>query len=186
MNPALASLDIDPKTGVMWFTSGNLSKIFGLFVPQGGRGGSQLLTITDPLIVNPRGVAVDNVGRIAFESNGILRVFENGEDGYVEDVDNPMNGEEGGGGIVIMPRSRTNLDPAIHDGPGYANVLPTVFAPDAAECEWDLTLDDVVDGGDLGLLLGQWGADGTADFNDDDVVDGADLGLLLGGWGGCP
>jgi len=47
----------------------------------------------------------------------------------------------------------------------------------------DLNGDGVVDGADLGLLLGQWGADGPADLNDDGVVDGADLGLLLGAWG---
>jgi len=47
----------------------------------------------------------------------------------------------------------------------------------------DLNGDGVVDGADLGLLLGQWGGDGPADLNDDGVVDGADLGLLLGDWG---
>lgn len=46
----------------------------------------------------------------------------------------------------------------------------------------DLNDDDIVDGADLGILLGQWGGDGTADFNDDGVVDGGDLGALLGYW----
>lgn len=50
----------------------------------------------------------------------------------------------------------------------------------------DLNSDGIVDGADLGLLLGAWGQPcGTpcsADLNDDNVVDGADLGLLLGGW----
>jgi hypothetical protein len=39
-----------------------------------------------------------------------------------------------------------------------------------------------VDGVDLGILLGQWGSPGTADFNDDGVVDGVDMGVLLGAW----
>jgi len=47
----------------------------------------------------------------------------------------------------------------------------------------DLNGDGVVDGADLGLLLGQWESAGPADLNDDGVVDGADLGLLLGAWG---
>jgi len=47
----------------------------------------------------------------------------------------------------------------------------------------DLNGDGVVDGADLGILLGAWGGDGPADLNDDGVVDGADLGLLLGAWG---
>lgn len=47
----------------------------------------------------------------------------------------------------------------------------------------DLNGDGVVDGADLGLLLGAWDtADDAADLNDDGVVDGADLGLLLGAW----
>lgn len=49
----------------------------------------------------------------------------------------------------------------------------------------DLNGDWMVDGADLGNLLGQWGTDGTADFNNDGQVDGADLGALLGAWGGC-
>ena len=49
----------------------------------------------------------------------------------------------------------------------------------------DLNGDGVVDGADLGLLLGAWGTSGpAADLNEDGTVDGADLGLLLGAWGG--
>ena len=51
----------------------------------------------------------------------------------------------------------------------------------------DLNGDGVVDGADLGLLLGAWGpcppGGCPADLNGDGVVDGADLGLLLGAWG---
>ncbi|MFG0275025.1 MAG: FG-GAP-like repeat-containing protein [Phycisphaerales bacterium] len=47
----------------------------------------------------------------------------------------------------------------------------------------DLNGDGVVDGADLGLLLGAWGTPGpAADLNEDGTVDGADLGLLLGAW----
>jgi hypothetical protein len=54
-------------------------------------------------------------------------------------------------------------------------------------CPADLNIDRVVDGADLGLLLGAWGpGNGIADINRDGVVDGADLGLLLGAWGLCP
>lgn len=49
----------------------------------------------------------------------------------------------------------------------------------------DLNADGVVDGDDLGTLLGEWGACAgcDADFNGDGVVDGNDLGSLLGEWG---
>jgi len=65
---------------------------------------------------------------------------------------------------------------------GAGDSLVESFA-NAAPIPQDLNGDGVVDGADLGLLLGAWGeADGPADFNGDGVVDGADLGLLLGAW----
>jgi hypothetical protein len=59
-------------------------------------------------------------------------------------------------------------------------------------CLGDLNLDGVVNGADLGLVLGAWGAcpgdvpGCLGDLNVDGVVNGADLGLLLGAWGACP
>lgn len=45
----------------------------------------------------------------------------------------------------------------------------------------DLNGDGLVDGADLGLLLGAWGTPG-ADLNGDGTTDGADIGALLAGW----
>jgi len=53
-------------------------------------------------------------------------------------------------------------------------------------CPADLNNDGVVNGGDLTLLLAQWGNPGTADLNCNGVVDGGDLTLLLAAWGACP
>ncbi len=51
----------------------------------------------------------------------------------------------------------------------------------------DLNHDGLVNGADLGILLGSWGgcADAccTGDINGDGIVNGADLGILLGNWG---
>ena len=57
--------------------------------------------------------------------------------------------------------------------------------PFDSPCEGDLDGDNKVNGSDLGLMLAQWGSDGSADLNDDGVVDGADLGLILAAWGDC-
>ena len=47
----------------------------------------------------------------------------------------------------------------------------------------DLNGDGVVNGDDLGIMLGAWGpGTGPADLNLDDTVDGNDLGILLGAW----
>jgi len=56
-----------------------------------------------------------------------------------------------------------------------------------AGCPADLDGNGSVDGADLGVLLGSWGAaaSGPADLNGDGTVDGLDLGALLGAWGSC-
>ncbi len=46
----------------------------------------------------------------------------------------------------------------------------------------DLNNDGVVNGTDLGLLLGNWGAAGTSDLDGDGTTNGVDLGILLGSW----
>lgn len=74
-------------------------------------------------------------------------------------------------------------------------VRNTAMLPDACVCkkDWictgDQNFDLIVDGADLGLLLGDWGTRGelgVSDINMDFTVDGADLGILLGSWGACP
>jgi hypothetical protein len=57
--------------------------------------------------------------------------------------------------------------------------------PQCPDCPADLNNDGVVDGGDYGLMLGQWGTNGSGDLNGDNVVNGADVGLLLAEWGDC-
>ena len=53
-------------------------------------------------------------------------------------------------------------------------------------CTADLNDDGVVNGTDLGALIGQWDTAGTGgDLNLDGIVDGRDLGILLAGWGLC-
>lgn len=65
---------------------------------------------------------------------------------------------------------------------GVAWVMPE--QPDEPTNPCDLNDDGVVDGSDLGFLLGEWGQSGSpADLNKDGIVDGADLGQLLGCWG---
>jgi hypothetical protein len=46
----------------------------------------------------------------------------------------------------------------------------------------DLDDSGMVDGADLGILLGAWGSAG-GDINGDGITDGTDLGLLLAAWG---
>lgn len=59
--------------------------------------------------------------------------------------------------------------------------LPRASTP----CPGDVDGSGIVDGADLGVLLGSWGASGPSDLDGSGVVDGADLGLMLGSWGSC-
>ena len=53
-------------------------------------------------------------------------------------------------------------------------------------CPADINCDGIVNGGDLGLLIADWGQlGGPADINGDGLVNGADLGLLIAAWGDC-
>ncbi len=53
-------------------------------------------------------------------------------------------------------------------------------------CVGDIDGNHLVDGSDLGQLLGSWGQSGATDLTGDGTTDGADLGTLLGAWGICP
>jgi len=66
--------------------------------------------------------------------------------------------------------------------------MDTMTIEIAASDPCDVNGDGVINGADLGAMLGAWGtctdpADCPADLNGDGVVSGADLGLLLGCWG---
>jgi hypothetical protein len=52
-------------------------------------------------------------------------------------------------------------------------------------CTADLTGNGLVNGADLGLLLGAWELTALGDLNGDGITDGADLGLMLTAFGPC-
>ena len=69
-----------------------------------------------------------------------------------------------------------------------ALALPAV----AQSCLGDIAVDNRIDGGDLGVMLANWGpVTSTAlsracDLDGNAIVNGADLGMLLANWGYCP
>ncbi|MFO0961809.1 MAG: S8 family serine peptidase [Phycisphaerales bacterium] len=80
-------------------------------------------------------------------------------------------------------------DPGFDNRTGWGRIDAgaAIRAARAAAGLGDLNGDGIVDGADLGALLGGWGGCGTpcpADLDDNGIVDGADLGILLGNWGG--
>jgi hypothetical protein len=70
---------------------------------------------------------------------------------------------------------------------GYFTLAMVKTAP-VSNCLGDIYANQIIDGGDLGVLLSEWGAIQSttrSDLNGDNVVNGADLGLLLTNWGPC-
>jgi formylglycine-generating enzyme required for sulfatase activity len=78
-------------------------------------------------------------------------------------------------------RSLTTL-PALAACAAALAVAPTARAQ---SCVGDLNGDRIVNGSDLGILLGQWEQVGTGDLDGNGFVSGSDLGLLLVAWGPC-
>lgn len=71
-------------------------------------------------------------------------------------------------------------------GWGFVNAFNAVtLAQRTLPVPGDLNGDGHVDGNDLAIMLGAWGAcpGCAADINDDGVVDGNDLAIVLGSWG---
>ena len=62
----------------------------------------------------------------------------------------------------------------------------------AQSCLGEISIDNRIDGGDLGVMLANWGqVTSTAlsracDLDGNEIVNGADLGILLSDWGICP
>ena len=68
------------------------------------------------------------------------------------------------------------------------NGIPDCCEPGNSCCIGDIYENHIVDGGDLGILLSEWGVvmpTTNSDLNRDGFVNGADLGMLLANWGPC-
>jgi endonuclease/exonuclease/phosphatase family metal-dependent hydrolase len=65
----------------------------------------------------------------------------------------------------------------------YSSTITVTITVEGASRPEDINHDGVVDGGDLAVLLSQWGGPGDADFDGSGTVEGSDLGMLLSAWG---
>lgn len=82
-------------------------------------------------------------------------------------------------GLAITGNARSELG-------GFECTFVLDLHPEQQPCPADLDGNRLVNGADLGMLLGNWGGQGVGDLNGDGTVDGADLGTLLGAFGPCP
>ncbi len=153
--------------------------------------GTAVVSITLPFLLGGyNDFRFDAEGRLyLIGDNGTRVMNKTGPTTWVADPSSPFHGSAGGT-MLVVSRSNTNEDPAIHDTLAWQNIPADQLEPigdDHPDCDADLNGDDIVDGADLGIFLGAWGATrSAADLNQDGLVDGNDLGMLLGAWGHCP
>lgn len=182
-----SALAVDPTTGKAWFKTQGAPELFN--VAQDASGGIVVKKITPPTGMGEvQGMQFDTFGNLILIGDSLIKVMRDTGEGWAEDGDSRWNNLPGGSRLTLCTSS-SNFDPFEHGTPRWHN-LPAdegmIDAPVVADCDSDLNGDDVVDGADLGILLGLWNTAGLADINQDGVVDGADLGVLLGSWGSCP
>ena len=114
----------------------------------------------------------------------------NGSSGCPSNGDSPLAcaddscGDDASVSTLVFENQSVLIRIGSPDGSTGTGDLSIVCTPFEEPCPEDLNGDGIVNGADLGLLLGSWGTSGQ-DINGDGIVDGADLGLLLGAWGDC-
>lgn len=96
-------------------------------------------------------------------------------------------GAAGGTGIDLAPlglASARFVRISVAADAAFVPEVDAIVAVRAVPASGDLDGDGAVNGLDLGILLGAWGACAgcAADMNGDGTVDGLDLGAMLGAW----
>ncbi|MBL9148554.1 MAG: hypothetical protein JNM94_07660 [Phycisphaerae bacterium] len=180
------SVIVNPFDGAVYFLTDGSNTIFRLL----GTGANPVLTsFTVPGVTSPKGIGAGDRGELYVTVGGLAKCLRKNRAGAWEiDTTSPFHN------VAAAPRfsplrSRTNFDPAIHNGPEWKNIPVDELLPigvPVADCVGDLDGDSDTDGADIARLLGNWGSsDLNSDITGDGIVDGADLAALLGSWGPC-
>lgn len=125
------------------------------------------------LVIGSTVVVVNDGLHGMVEQSGTIALAEGGHSIRIEFF-------EAGGGAGLIARWKTPTTSKV-------TIPPYRLFHAAGGNPADLNGDGVVNGADLGVMLGAWGAcpppPCVADLTGDGTVDGADLGVLLGAWG---
>jgi len=189
------AVTVNPQDGSTWFYT-EASDV--LYRVTNTTRGFTFESISVPAVQSPESISIDDAGHVFLVSNNaIVELARNPDTDRYEQV---IPGEFDGfvpDGEFFVTRCRSNVDPAVHDTPGWNNILPSDLAPLGEfkeECLADLTnatsdgRDGVVDVFDLIVLLQFWGQDGLPAplAEPADTTDVFDLLEMLTSWGPCP
>jgi len=83
--------------------------------------------------------------------------------------------------VWVVPESTAGTTVRYFCSPHCSTMTGTIVVMPLA-VPGDLNGDGMVNGADLGILLGAWAQPGPTDLNKDGTTNGADLGILLSRW----
>jgi hypothetical protein len=84
---------------------------------------------------------------------------------------------------VILPLGNDGWDIASAEGAIALRPRLSITVEEPQGIPGDIDGNGVVDGHDLGVLLGSWGAPGQGDLDGNGVIDGHDLAIMFANWG---
>lgn len=171
-NPSFSpTVDLDTRSLTWNFAAGTANAEVDVAIANFGyASGASLLSIDG---ISPTGqviTAMSGIGQQIGSTQGIIRLRLPGSAALAPGAY---------AATIVVQTSDENL-------PGrqvYSSTINATITVEGAARPEDINQDGIVDGGDLAVLLSQWGATGDADIDGSGTVDGSDLGMLLSAWG---
>ncbi|MEY4182174.1 MAG: hypothetical protein RLZZ217_800, partial [Planctomycetota bacterium] len=171
-NPSFSSTADQDTRALAWaFPAGTANAEIDVTIANFGFAGTASLLVLDGVTSTGQAItAVSGIGSQVGATPGTIRLRLPGSAALVPGAYTAT---------VQVQSSDENL-------PGrqtYSSTINVTITVEGAARPEDINDDGVVDGGDLALLLSQWGVAGDADIDGSGTVDGSDLGMLLSAWG---
>jgi endonuclease/exonuclease/phosphatase family metal-dependent hydrolase len=171
-NPSFSTTaDQDTRALVWAFPAGTVNAEIDVTIANFGFAGTASLLVIDGITSSGQAIsAVSGIGSQVGATPGTIRLRLPGSAALAP----------GSYPATVQVQSSDENLPGRQSYSSTINVTITVEGSSRPE---DINQDGIVDGGDLAVLLSQWGTTGEADIDGSGLVDGSDLGMLLSAWG---
>jgi hypothetical protein len=171
-NPSFSTTADQDTRALAWaFPAGTVNAEIDVTIANFGFAGTASLLVIDGITSSGQAIsAVSGIGSQVGATPGTIRLRLPGSAALAP----------GSYPATVQVQSSDENLPGRQSFSSTINVTITVEGSSRPE---DINQDGIVDGGDLALLLSQWGTTGEADIDGSGLVDGSDLGMLLSAWG---